>query len=121
MRWAWEQLRVGQVPKVKDLAEELAMSPRTLERLCQEHAGKSAREQLLGMRLDYACQLLREASEMSVGEIGERCGFLKAGHFAATFKAHLGKTPLHYRKVNLNAAVGRTFPVSAPSTNGLYE
>lgn len=98
LRWAWSQLREGEVTNVKALAEKLHMSTRTLERLCEAHTQQTARRVLLDMRLDYACQLLRESPELSVGRVGECCGFQKSGHFAAMFKSREGKTPLRYRK-----------------------
>ena len=97
MRWAWERIREGRAPTVKALADSLNMSTRSLERLCRAHIGTNARDYLLSMRMDYARQLLKEAPELSVGRIGERCGFRKAGHFSAMFRAHTGHTPLRFR------------------------
>lgn len=98
LRWAWEQLRWGNPPTVRALAEELRMSTRTLERLCQKQIGQTARDYLLELRLDRAKQLLREEPTMSLAQVGEVCGFSKPTHFSFAFRQANGQSPRDYRQ-----------------------
>ena len=99
LRWAWERLRAGEPPTATALAHKLNMSPRTLERLLQKHLGRSAHDYLLGIRIDWARQLLRASPDMPLAQVGELCGFSKPGQFSETFLKHVGKSPRECRKM----------------------
>ena len=48
------------------------------------------------MRIIRACEYLR-SSNLSIGQVAERCGFTDQNYFAKVFKKILGKTPSQYR------------------------
>ena len=79
------------------LVGKLNMSARTLERLFDQHLGRTAREYLLEIRVERARQLLRHHPEMPLAHVGELCGFAKPGQFSETFKNRVGQSPRDFR------------------------
>ena len=59
--------------------------------------GQSFVSYLNSMRCEKARELLLEY-EVSIGEVGERCGFCNQSYFTRTFKRYAGITPCEYRK-----------------------
>jgi AraC-like DNA-binding protein len=49
------------------------------------------------MRLIMARRRLEESAD-AVGRIARACGFYDQSHFTRAFKAHVGLTPLAYRR-----------------------
>ncbi|WP_410217960.1 GlxA family transcriptional regulator [Paracoccus sp. (in: a-proteobacteria)] len=82
---------------VDDLAEDLGVGRRTLERRFQADLGRSPRMIYLEIRIERALAKLRD-TEQSVTEIALACGFCDAPHLARTLKAERGLTPGELRK-----------------------
>ncbi len=59
--------------------------------------GLTVMEYILKTRIIIAKELLLE-SELSIGEISERCGFSSLSYFSRVFKADTGMTPTQYKK-----------------------
>jgi transcriptional regulator GlxA family with amidase domain len=57
-------------------------------------------EYVLKTRLAAAAELL-SATELSVTEIGVRCGFSSPAYFSRVFKEETGLSPLRYRKTHV--------------------
>ncbi|GAB4022194.1 hybrid sensor histidine kinase/response regulator transcription factor [Spirosoma koreense] len=73
------------------LADELAVSYRTLHRKLSALTGTSANELIRIHRLQQAARLLQDG--YSISETAEKAGFEGLSYFAKMFKAHFGMTP----------------------------
>lgn len=81
------------------LADEAGVSLRTLHRAFAAQGGSFAGT-LRQMRLARAGELLRrpQLAHVSVAEIGRRCGFADASHFARAFQRAMGASPAAWRR-----------------------
>lgn len=81
------------------LAQEAGVSLRTLHRAFAAQGGTFAGT-LRQLRLVRAAQLLRrpQLAHVAVAEIGRRCGFADASHFARVFQHAMGMSPAQWRR-----------------------
>lgn len=81
--------------RVADLAFELGVSPRTLHRAFTD-AGETVAGRWRQLRMEHAQALLSQPrlAGLAVAEIGRRCGYSDASHFARDFQRTFGQTPL---------------------------
>jgi transcriptional regulator GlxA family with amidase domain len=77
---------------IADIARQVRVSTRQLERLFLHHLGCSPSQYYVGARLEVARRLLHQ-STMSVIEIGIACGFTSASHFGRIYRRHFGLAP----------------------------
>ncbi|MFN0247597.1 MAG: AraC family transcriptional regulator [Kofleriaceae bacterium] len=73
------------------VARQLGVSPRSLQRLLQDH-GSSFKQLLDELRRDRALALLREGKH-TVAEVGAKVGFADVTGFIRAFRRWTGKTP----------------------------
>ena len=85
---------------VFDIACQLGMTRRQLERLFLAEVQMGPKAAYLLLRLRYARTLLR-TSDLLLGEVAYRCGFLSAGHFSRVFRQYEGVPPSEARKRDL--------------------
>ena len=80
-------------------AAEIGISKRYLHQLLA-NAGTTFSQKLLEIRLDYACNLLRNRNTkvLSIAQIAYQCGFRDPGYFARVFKRNLKLSPTEYRR-----------------------
>ncbi len=78
--------------KLPQLARNVGVSTRQLERLFRRYLGCSPAQHYIRMRLERARGLLRQTT-LSVMEIGLACGFTSASHFARTYRSHFKIVP----------------------------
>ena len=81
--------------KVSELAEEAAMSTRSLQRLLKD-AGLNFSLLVRLLRINEGCRLLRE-SDFSITAIGFCAGYSDSAHFSREFRAGMGMSPSDYR------------------------
>ena len=104
-------LRLDQIQKWPELAEEVqwsastlarqcGVSLRTLERYFLRNLGKSPKIWLLEKRQERAIEMLREGS--SVKETAAYLGYKYPTHFARAFKNYWGSYPVHQKSASLN-------------------
>jgi len=86
----------GERPSVEKVAQELSLSPRTLQRRLTE-LGVSYQSVLDGVRHDTALRLLRN-SERELNEVAFLLGFEELNSFTRAFRTWEGTTPLGWRK-----------------------
>ncbi|MCI5946584.1 MAG: AraC family transcriptional regulator [Oscillospiraceae bacterium] len=86
------------VPSVDEMAEELGMSRSGFQHLYKRLFGVSVMSDAIKGRLDRAKRLL-SSTNLTVREIGERCGYSNEFNFMRQFKDNVGKTPTEYRKI----------------------
>ncbi len=84
---------------MQEVARSCGQSLRQLQRRFQSAFGIAPQEFLLKTRVTAAARLLEETN-LSVSEIGRRCGFVDASSFTQHFRVRTGATPIAYRKGN---------------------
>jgi AraC-like DNA-binding protein len=89
------ELRGGD-PSLERVAEQLSLTPRTLQRKLHE-IGASHNELLDQMRRQLAMRYLRER-EMAICEVAYLLGFSESSSFHRAFKRWTGITPKEFRK-----------------------
>ena len=80
-----------------EIAQRLNYHPVHLNRLVKSATGMGCRAYIISCRLSEAKHML-VASDATVTEIAERCGFSSASHFTRLMKKLDGKTPLAFRR-----------------------
>ena len=78
---------------VENLANELCMSPRTLQRKINSVTGSSPKKFITEIRINMARQMMEEHPERTLTDVAERCGFYDHTHFARIFRKEFGISP----------------------------
>ena len=86
----------GGDPSLDRIADQLGLTPRTLQRKLHE-LGTSHNELLDHMRRQLAMRYLREP-EMAICEVAYLLGFSESSSFHRAFKRWTGVTPKEYRE-----------------------
>lgn len=79
-----------------DLALEVGMSTRQLERLFRRYLNRSPKRYYMELRLLKARNLLMQ-TDMSVINVALACGFASPSHFSKCYRAHYNTTPYRER------------------------
>lgn len=82
---------------VEQLADDLCMSRSNLYLRIKKLTGDSVLQFIHKIRLEKACQLLRE-TQMSIMDIANETGFGSAAYFCTCFKREKGTTPNQWRQ-----------------------
>ena len=82
-----------------ETARHAGISPSHFSRLLKERTGRSFTELLRQCRVDLACDLLR-ATEQSLAQIADTCGFCDQSYFTHVFQDVKGVTPKQFRTAN---------------------
>jgi len=75
-----------------EIAGEVDLSARQLERLFSDHLGATPQLHYLRVRLERAQTLLRQ-TPMAVAEIAVASGFTSTSHFSRAYRRHFGRSP----------------------------
>jgi LacI family transcriptional regulator len=86
----------GAKVSVDQVAREVALSRRNLERRFRACLGRTVLEEIQLMRLERAKQLLVETTH-PIFQVAEIAGFGSTGYFIQFFQKQVGKTPRRYR------------------------
>jgi LacI family transcriptional regulator len=81
---------------VDRVAEEVALSRRSLEKRFRDIIGRTVLEEIQLTRLERAKQLLMETT-YPISKVAELAGFGSAGYFIQFFQKQVGKTPRRFR------------------------
>jgi AraC-like DNA-binding protein len=103
VRGAIQQRLTGKRPAVDDIADDLHMSPRTLQRRLQD-AGWSYQRVLDDARRQLARYYLSN-SVLELGEAAYLLGYEDANSFARAFRSWEGIPPKHWRESHRAAAI----------------
>ncbi|MDM4772746.1 AraC family transcriptional regulator [Solimonas sp. SE-A11] len=87
---------LGLVASLEDVAQQLAMAPRSLRRRLEEE-GTSFRDLVEAERKQVAVQLL-EGTEMKIEEMALQLGYGDTASFTRAFRRWFGRAPGEYRK-----------------------
>ncbi|HMS96194.1 MAG TPA: GlxA family transcriptional regulator [Tabrizicola sp.] len=79
-----------------DLAEDVGMSTRQLERLFRRYLNRSPKRYYMELRLLKARNLLMQ-TDMSVINVALACGFASPSHFSKCYRSHYNTTPYRER------------------------
>lgn len=90
------KLNYSEKISIKEIADQLYLSPNYLSELFKKHTGKTISEYLTEYRLEKACQLLDHA-EYRVGDVSGMIGIHDGRYFSNMFKKKYGMTPTEYR------------------------
>jgi PAS domain S-box-containing protein len=82
---------------VEELAALCHLSVRQLHRRFVEAFGFGAQAMILKLRVQAACELLRDANRQ-IGEVAREVGLGDQSSFTQHFHRHMGITPLRYRR-----------------------
>lgn len=89
--------RLNENITLKDIAQQFSFSPNYLGFLFKEETGKAFSEVLIQLRMERACELLREPTA-KIYEIASKVGYRYLPYFSRQFKEAYGMTPMEYRK-----------------------
>ncbi len=79
-----------------ELAEEVGMSTRQLERLFRRYLNRCPKRYYMELRLQKARNLLMQ-TDMSVINVALACGFASPSHFSKCYRSHYNTTPYRER------------------------
>lgn len=82
---------------LEELADELGVSLRHLERLFKRYLGTTPAQYYLDLRLRRARELLLQTN-MSVMEVTVACGFMSSSHFSKSYRGLFGYPPSRERQ-----------------------
>ena len=88
-----------------DLAEEVGMSTRQLERLFRRYLNRSPKRYYMELRLQKARNLLMQ-TELSVINVALACGFASPSHFSKCYRSHYNTTPYRERGAQGTTGMG---------------
>jgi AraC-like DNA-binding protein len=91
----------NQPVNLEEVSSLAAMNPSAFCRFFKNKTGKSFKNYILDMRIEYACKLLI-MDNMSVSQVSAECGFDTISHFNKTFKKNTGYNPSQYKLIMLN-------------------
>jgi LacI family transcriptional regulator len=86
---------------VDELAQQMGMSRRTLERRFQEMLGRGIEAEMRRVRIQRARQLL-SATSMPLREVAEKAGFGDVFYFSTAFRKAENMSPGEWRRQNGN-------------------
>jgi len=86
------------LPKVKDVAAQLNVSPQYLSDMLRAHTGLNAQQHIHNKLIDKAKEIL-SSTELTVSEIAYQLGFEYPQSFSKLFKSKESISPLEYRRL----------------------
>ncbi len=86
------------VTRVDHIAEHLAMSVRSVQRLAQRYIGLSPLAVIRRYRLQEAAHRLREDDSLTIAQVAADLGYADHAHLNADFRTVLGMAPQQYRR-----------------------
>lgn len=95
MRFIWDHL--AEPMSVNNVAEAIAVSRSSLDRLFRRHLNRSVNAELTRKRLEKTCQLLRD-SDMTMAEIAAATGFGSPEYLRQAFRKAFGTSPNRFRR-----------------------
>ena len=87
---------------VADIVKAAGCSRRYLERRFRKSLGRSVREELLHERIEHVKSLL-SSTNLTIGEITERSGFIGESHLGLLFRRATGMTMMGWRREHREA------------------
>jgi len=95
----WLEERLSQPVRIRDLAEELAVSERTLARRFEKALGRTPSGYLQHLRVEISKQMLVR-TDRSVARIAHLIGYSDTRFFRTLFRSQTGLTPSEFRNAS---------------------
>ena len=92
----WIRAHLARDFRIEELADAMAVSPRTLIRRFQKALGESPQSFTQKLRIEKSKALL-ETTQLRFSEIVQRCGYSDESAFRRLFKRHCELSPREYR------------------------
>ncbi len=89
--------QAGNLIGVKQVAQALDVSRRTLDRRFADTLGRTVRDELVRMRMQMARGQLADNSR-AIADVARGCGYGTASSFSRAFRQHSGRWPSEYRE-----------------------
>jgi len=89
--------RIDQQISPEDMADELAMSIRQLQRVFQSHLQTTPKAYIVGVKLEMASKLLCD-SRKNIAEVAYSVGFSDPSYFGKVFRKHFNMSPSEYQE-----------------------
>lgn len=83
---------------LNDVANQFSVSVKTIENLCQTHAGMSFAKYQMQLKLEMVASLLEVEPDMRLLEVAELFGFYDEFHLSHAFKTKYGISPKQYKE-----------------------
>ena len=80
------------------VADDLHVSTRHIQRYLKEQGIDNFRSQLAKMRIVRAAQLLQHRPTLKIADLAKSCGYRQQHQFAKAFNAYWGMNPKDWRK-----------------------
>lgn len=90
------ELNIEDPLRIADIAEEVGISDRELERLFRHYLQQTPNAYYRNLRLDQARWMLQQTTD-SVTAISVACGFVSLSHFTRSYQQRFGKKPSQER------------------------
>lgn len=84
--------------QVEEIAKSINLDRRYLSRIFKEKTGFSLKEYMIEVRMDEACQRLKNGE--TVSSTAQICGYTDVCNFSKMFKRKFGCSPLHWQMKN---------------------
>lgn len=84
---------------IEDVANYCNLNRNYLNKLFKEGTSHTLQHFLMYYRMNQAAELLK-LSDLTVNEVGKRCGYQNQLHFSRAFKNIFGCSPLNWRRMN---------------------
>lgn len=81
-----------------EVAKQFHFNPSYLSNYFTIHNKEGFNEYLNRIRIERACELLRDSAHMSISEISALVGYSDHSYFTKVFRKLMGTSPSHYRK-----------------------
>ena len=85
--------------KISTVARQVGRSVSTISHFLQKHSGTSFKKLLIEKRLSRAEKLLKEHSELSIGEVAEQVGIQDRYYFSRLYRKYRKMTPGEFRRI----------------------
>lgn len=92
--------RMSENITIKDIAQHFSFSPSHIGFLIKERSGSTFNELLVQMRMEKACELLKQPG-LKIYEVADQVGYRYLPYFSRQFKEKFAMTPMEYRKREL--------------------
>jgi AraC-like DNA-binding protein len=83
-------------PRLPEIAKIAGFSPFHFHRLFHKCYGRTVKQLMTSLQVEYAKELLRTG--LAASEAGKRSGFANQSHFTSRFKEMAGTTPAAWRR-----------------------
>ncbi len=92
--------------KLHTVSDLVYMTPNAFCRFFKQRTNKTFFQFLIELRIEHACQLLKNNPDLSIAEISELSGFKSISNFNRKFKNYKGVIPSRYIKQITPTAIG---------------